>query len=46
MGGSMGLAVYNDVDEQWRFKSSVIPETDDDVLRRRDLSAYMPLNMS
>ena len=35
----MGLAVYNDADEQWRFKSSNLPETDDDVLRRRDLSS-------
>lgn len=39
MGGSMGLAVYNDADEQWRFKSSSLPESDDDVMRRKDLSA-------
>lgn len=35
----MGLAVYNDADEQWRFKSSFLPESDDDVMRRRDLSS-------
>ena len=35
----MGLAVYNDADEQWRFKSSALPESDDDVLRRKDLSS-------
>lgn len=35
----MGLAVYNDADEQWRFKSSALPESDDDVMRRRDLSS-------
>lgn len=35
----MGLAVYNDADEQWRFKSSSLPESDDDVMRRRDLSS-------
>lgn len=39
MGGSMGLAVYNDADEQWRFKSSALPESDDDVMRRKDLSS-------
>lgn len=38
----MGLAVYNDADEQWRFKSSYLPESDDDVLRRRDLSGISP----
>ena len=38
----MGLAVYNDADEQWRFKSSALPESDDDVMRRRDLSAMTP----
>ena len=49
MGGSPGLVVYNDADEQWRFKSSALPESDDDVMRRRDLSAidlsgYLPLS--
>lgn len=39
MGGSPGLIVYNDADEQWVFKSSNLPETDDDVMRRRDLSS-------
>ena len=39
MGGSPGLVVYNDADEQWRFKSSALPESDDDVMRRKDLSS-------
>lgn len=43
----MGLAVYNDADEQWRFKSSFLPESDDDVLRRRDLSSVeLPTKLS
>ena len=47
MGGSPGLVVYNDADEQWVFKSSSIPETDDDVLRRRDLSSVeVPTKLS
>lgn len=39
MGGSPGLVVYNDADDQWIFKSSYLPESDYDVLRRLDLSA-------
>lgn len=39
MGGSPGFVVYNDADEQWVFKSSYLPESDYDVLRRLDLSA-------
>lgn len=43
----MGLAVYNDADEQWRFKSSSLPESDDDVMRRRDLSSVeVPTRLS
>ena len=47
MGGSPGLVVYNDADDQWRFKSSFLPESDDDVLRRRDLSSVgVPTKLS
>lgn len=43
----MGLAVYNDADEQWRFKSSALPESDDDVMRRKDLSSVdVPTKLS
>ena len=46
-----GLIIYNDVEDQWRFKSSVMPNSDYDVLRRLDLSSvdmsgYFPLNLN
>lgn len=34
-----GLTIYNDVEDQWRFKSSFMSESEYDVLRRMDLSS-------
>ena len=42
-----GLTIYNDVEDQWRFKSSFMSESEYDVLRRLDLSSVeLPTKLS
>ena len=37
-----GLTIYNDAEDQWRFRSSFMSDSEYDVMRRRDLSAMTP----
>lgn len=42
-----GLTIYNDAEDQWRFKSSFMSDSEYDVLRRRDLSSVdVPTKLS
>lgn len=42
-----GLTIYNDAEDQWRFKSSFMSESEYDVLRRMDLSSVeVPTKLS
>lgn len=34
-----GLTIYNDAEDQWRFKSSFMSDSEYDVMRRLDLSS-------
>lgn len=42
-----GLTIYNDAEDQWRFKSSFMSESEYDVMRRMDLSSVdVPTKLS
>ena len=42
-----GLTIYNDAEDQWRFKASFMSESDYDVIRRIDLSSVdVPTKLS